>query len=378
LFRAGALILLARLKKGIEVEVFTGTREGRAVALSPQIVPYLDRFVYESDARHIEYITDPHTDDNALLREILEPRLNLRKHLETLGDYTVLPGSTIALPFNQEFELSRPNNTYYQWVGRQFGTNILTSSVHISVGLDTCEEVIHVNNWLRMDVPLLLALTASSPYKNGEATGFHSSRWNYFPQEPSPMRFFNDHQDFVGFVEDALAKGQMQSVRHMWSALRPNGHNRPYDLNRVEVRICDLVMDPQVLLAISALLEARIYHLLMKTGVPDQKLMAVSLENERRIAKDSLNAQVFFYGQEVDVKFAIRRLMMECEGLMEAMGTAHHLETLERVLVEGNEAMRFIKRVDELGDLEAAVIEAIDEAEAIDMRAARALSLVTV
>lgn len=366
--------MLELLKKGIEVEVFTGTRDGEAMDMSPKIVPALPDFVYESDARHVEYMTSPQRDYDALVREIVEPRMRLRSFLEKQGDLTIFPGSTLALPFDQQFHLSLPNNTYYQWVGANFGTNILTSSVHISMGLDDMDDIIRVTNWLRLDVPLLLALTAASPYRNGEFTGYHSCRWVDFPQEPVDLAFFDSHAHFVQFVEQALEAGKMKSIRHMWSAVRPNGQDRPYDLNRIETRICDLVYDPGLLMAVTALLEARILQLTMKAGKPEHRMLAIARENERRVAKDSLNAHVWHYGKEVPVRVALARLMGEVEGIMRMLGTYHHLATLDRVMATGNEAMKLIQRVNQLGDLKAAVIEQIDEAEAIDQRWARKLA----
>ncbi|MDB5096445.1 MAG: glutamate--cysteine ligase [Cyanobacteria bacterium RYN_339] len=365
--------MLAPLKKGIEVEVFTGTREGAPMDMSPKIVAALPDFVFESDARHVEYMTAPQTDYDVLVREIVEPRMRLRSFLETQGDLTIFPGSTVAMPFDQKFHPSLPNNTYYQWVGDTFGTDILTSSVHISMGLDDADDIVRVTNWLRMDIPLLLALTAASPYRNGEFTGYHSSRWMQFPQEPVGLEFWDDHAHFVRFIEEAMDAGKMKSIRHMWSAVRPNGEDRPYNLNRIETRICDLVYDPELLMAVTALLEARIIQLQMKSGKPEARLMAVARENERRVAKDSLNAYVHHYGREVPVRVALARLMGEVEGIMRMLGTYHHLAVLDRVMANGNEAMRLIQRVNKLGDLQAAVMEQIDEAEAIDQRWARKL-----
>lgn len=330
--------MLAPLIKGIEVEVFTGDRAGAPKDLSPAIIDAgLDGFVFESDARHVEYVTDPIRDHDELARAVMAPRLAVRKFLEA-HDATIFPGSTLALPFDQNFHPSRPNNAYYQWVGQTFGTKILTSSVHISVGVSDPDSLVRIANWLRMDAPLLLALTAASPYRNGEFTGYHSSRWVGFPQEPLNLPFFNDHADFIQFVEGALANGTMRSVRHMWTAVRPNGPERPYDLNRIETRICDLVYDPALLLAITAVLEARIIQLGLKMGVPDASFLPVILENERRVAKDSLDARIFHYGKEVPVRVAIARLIGEVEGVMRALGTDHLLAAIEDVLSRGNEA----------------------------------------
>jgi predicted glutamate--cysteine ligase len=361
-------IMLSPLKKGIEVEVFLGTRAGEARDLSPSVVERVEGFVFESDARHVEYVTAPFVAYRDLELALMQPRLHLRDYLDSLGSLTILPGSTLALPFDSAFHPSLPNNAYYQWVGAHFGTQILTSGVHISLGLDDPDEIVRVTNWLRMDMPLFLALTASSPYRNGVATGYHSSRWVEFPQAPRGLEFFDDHAHFVRFVEGCLANGEMRSVRHMWSAVRPNGDQRPYDLNRIETRICDLAFDPQLLLAITALLEARIWHLRLKTGKPEHQMMAVVHENERRVAKDSLGATVWHYGQETPVRLALLRLMREVEGIMRTLGTEHYLAVIEDVLIRGNEAMRLIERVEALGSLEAAVQEQIDEAEAIDRR----------
>lgn len=369
--------MIAPLKKGIEVEVFSGRRQGAPEDLSPQIVPALenDGFVFESDARHVEYTTPPLTCYGELAKAIVKPRLKLRTLLESLGDYTIFPGSTLSLPFDQRFHPSLPNNTYYQWVGATFATDILTSSIHISVGLDDPDEIVAVTNWLRLDMPLFLALTASSPYRNGIFTGYHSSRWVTFPQEPVGLRFFDDHADYVRFVETALANGEMRSVRHMWSAVRPNGNDRPYDLNRIEARICDLAYEPGLILAITALLEARIQHLRLKSGKPAEHHMALARENERRVAKDSLDAKVWHYGREVPVRVAIARFISEVEGIMRANGTYHLLAAIDEVLATGNEAMKLIQRTNALGSLEDAVSEAIDEAEAIDRRWGHKLEL---
>ena len=36
----------------------------------------------------------------------------------------------------------------------------------------------------------------------------------------------------------------MRNERHLWTSVRPNGPDRPHSLNRLELRICDLVTDP--------------------------------------------------------------------------------------------------------------------------------------
>lgn len=85
------------LSKGFEVEIYTSTPEGDVVGLSDKIVAALDGFVREPDSRNVEYTTPPCHRYERLLCDLLQPRFKLRNYLKQLGDYTLLPGSTLAL-----------------------------------------------------------------------------------------------------------------------------------------------------------------------------------------------------------------------------------------------------------------------------------------
>ena len=100
-----------------------------------------------------------------------------------------------------------------------------------------------------------------SPFLEGNATGVHSQRWIQFPKTPSNVPMFLDHSHYVKWVEEQLSQGNMHNERHLWTSVRPNGPERPHILNRLELRICDLVDNVDLLLAITALLELRIINL---------------------------------------------------------------------------------------------------------------------
>ena len=114
---------------------------------------------------------------------------------------------------------------------------------------------------MRCEAALLLALSASSPFLDGRNTSHHSQRWHQFPLTPPAVPLFRDHEHYIQWVEEQLATGGMRNERHLWTSVRPNGPRRPYDLNRLELRICDLVTNPDELLAITCLLELRLLTL---------------------------------------------------------------------------------------------------------------------
>ena len=128
---------------------------------------------------------------------------------------------------------------YHHFIEATYGTRVVTASVHINLGLPDTASIMAACRLLRCEAALLLALSASSPFLDGGITGAHSQRWRQFPITPEQVPLFRDHAHYVSWMEAQLAAGTMRNVRHLWSPVRPNGTDRPYGLNRVELRICD-------------------------------------------------------------------------------------------------------------------------------------------
>ena len=358
------------LSKGFEVEMYTATPAGDVVGLSDRIVAHLQGFVREPDSRNVEYITAPSYQYEPLLLALLEPRRRLRQYLRNLGQnlgqnsgaqdgtaYTIMPGSTLALGGNDTFYRSDPLNPYHDYIEQTYGTKVVTASIHINVGIPDLEALMAACRLIRLEAPLYLALSASSPFVNGEATGSHSARWQMFPKTPSHVPLFRNHQDYVQWTEAQLALGTMQNVRHLWSAVRPNGDRRPYSLNRLELRICDLVFDPVALLAITALLETRL-HLLLdpshgseldpltpgSTGFTPDELIAITDANESAAARDSLDASLIHWqtGATITARDWIAQQYDLAKPLAKANGTYCFLSPLQQILQKGNEAQRWL------------------------------------
>ncbi len=341
------------LSKGFEVEIYTSTPEGDAVGLSDKIVGALDGFVREPDSRNVEYTTPPCHRYERLLCDLLQPRFRLRNYLKQLGDYTLLPGSTLALGGSDRFMRSDPGNPYHTYIEQTYGTKVVTASIHINIGISDMETLMRACRLVRVEAPLILALTASSPFLNGAATGYHSTRWSLFPKTPAHVPLFESHAHFIRWTEQQLAAGTMQNVRHLWSAVRPNGDRRPYNLNRVELRICDLVVDPLALLAITALLEARLLQAianpdldpLQMSQLSSDDLVALTDANELAAGKLSLDAELRHWqdGRPIIAKDWIEQLYHEIWDTAKKQGFSCFLLPLKKILRDGNEAQRWLK-----------------------------------
>ncbi|MEO1131926.1 MAG: glutamate--cysteine ligase, partial [Cyanobacteria bacterium J06639_1] len=329
------------LPKGFEVEMYTGTPTGEAVGFSDRIAAELPGFVREPDRRNVEYTTAPIAAYDRLPCALLQPRVQLRQFLAAQGDYTLLPGSTLAAGGSDRFQRSDPDNPYHAYIERTYGTTVVTASIHINIGIEDPELLLQACRLMRMEAPLYLALSASSPFLDGEITGSHSRRWQVFPKTPVRVPLFENPEHYIRWTHEQLELGTMQNVRHLWSAVRPNGPNRPYCLNRVEIRICDLVSNPFDLLAITALIEARIWQMLqhpeqfepLRGAFTPEELIEVSDRNEDAAARHSLAAKLIHWqtGEEIQAAEWIERQYPEAWLTARSRGFSCFLSPLQDI-----------------------------------------------
>lgn len=369
------------LSKGFEVEIYTGTPAGKIIGFSDQIVANLNGFVREPDTRNVEYTTAPLLRYEQLLCELVRPRQALRQYLRSLGQYTLIPGSTLSLGDTQNFYRSDPHNPYHTYIEETYHTTVVTASIHINVGIADPEVLMRACRLIRMEAPLYLALTASSPFLDGAVTGYHSTRWHLFPGTPKHVPLFTSHRHHIDWTEDQLAQGTMRNVRHLWSSVRPNGNRRPYCLNRLELRICDLVINPLDLLAITALLEARLLQLMAEplldplatSTLPERSrhddLLEMASQNEQAVAKSSLDAQVchWYDGRTLSARSWIQDLYETLWPIAHQQGFSCFLTPVKRILETGNEAQRWLALYDAGHSISEIMARSIQEAERHDL-----------
>jgi carboxylate-amine ligase len=120
-----------------------------------------------------------------------------------------------------------------QWVALRNNT----WSLHAHIGIQGADRAIAVCDWIRELLPLLLAVSANSPFLDGLDTGLHSIRTEIFtrvfPRCGVPERF-GDWNEYASFVEQLERYNSIVESTQLWWSVRP--HHR---FGTVEVRICD-------------------------------------------------------------------------------------------------------------------------------------------
>jgi glutamate---cysteine ligase / carboxylate-amine ligase len=115
-----------------------------------------------------------------------------------------------------------------------------TFSVHVHVGVRGADRAVRVCDRLRPVLPLLLALSANSPYIDGRDSGLHSGRsqtfTKSFPRCGVPDAF-GSWRAWEKYVDLLVRTGSIVEFTQLWWSVRPH-----HDFGTVEVRICDAQM----------------------------------------------------------------------------------------------------------------------------------------
>jgi glutamate---cysteine ligase / carboxylate-amine ligase len=129
-----------------------------------------------------------------------------------------------------------------------------TFSIHVHVGVRDADRAVRVCDRLRPALPLLLAISANSPYVDARDAGLHSARSQTFTKSfprcgiPDSFGSWAAYREYI----DLLVKtGSIVEYTQVWWSIRPH-----FTFGTVEVRICDAQSTAQEAEALSGLIVA--------------------------------------------------------------------------------------------------------------------------
>jgi carboxylate-amine ligase len=129
-----------------------------------------------------------------------------------------------------------------------------TWSTHVHMGVRGADRAIAVCDWMRELLPLLLAVSANSPFLDRHDTGLHTVRTEIFTRTfprcgvPSQFHDWDRYAEFVGMLERASS---IVESTQLWWSVRPHHH-----FGTVEVRICDAQTRGEESFALAGLIAA--------------------------------------------------------------------------------------------------------------------------
>ncbi|MFC1231142.1 MULTISPECIES: glutamate--cysteine ligase [Streptomyces] len=319
------------------------------------------RFEEELQKEQVEFATEPVTEMGRLQEEITRCRGEAARHADSAGARVVaLATSPLAV------EPSLSDGTRYRWLGEQFGVTAqeqLTCGCHVHVSVDSDEEGVAVLDRMRPWLAVLTAMSANSPFWQGQDTGYGSYRsrvWNRWPSA-GPVEIFGSadryHEQVTAMVETGVLRDEgMIYFDARLSASYPT----------VEIRVADVCLDASgpVLLAALARALVETSARAWQDGIPPDRIGAGLLRLASwRAGRSGLDGPLLHPEtmRETPAADAVRALYRHVrEALVDHGDDDLVREGIARLLEQGNGARTQRRLLEEEGSLSRVVSRCAD------------------
>ena len=174
---------------------------------------------------------------------IPEAKEDLKRLRKTVVDvarrHGLAPIAASTHPFARTFQQKHTEKDRYVALAKEMqaaARRMLICGMHVHVGIDDNEQRIDLMNQLAYFLPHLLALSTSSPFWEGEQTGFKSFRltvFNALPRTGLPERFAS-YGEYQRHLDTLIRTGLIQDTTKIWWDLRPS-----WRYQTLETRIMD-------------------------------------------------------------------------------------------------------------------------------------------
>ena len=184
--------------------------------------------------------------------ELAGLRAELAGELEALGLRAASAGTH---PLSLGLDTTVSPQDRYQEIHRALGALARrepTFALHVHVGLPTPEAALRAYDSLRVAVPLLIGLSANSPFWRGSDSGLASARtfvFGAFPRTGLP-RAFATYEQYVAALDALIGAGAIRDHTFVWWDLRLQPH-----LGTIEIRAMDAQVEVWETAALTALVQ---------------------------------------------------------------------------------------------------------------------------
>lgn len=227
----------------------------------------------------------------------------------------------------------------------------LIFGTHVHVGMDSAEKAVYVADGIRRHIPLMLALSANSPWWEGERTGLHSARtpiFRAFPRVGIPPHY-GGWEIYSRRVEQMIRAGAIEDYTFLWWDVRPHPK-----LGTVETRIFDQatrIEDTAAFAALTASLAHR-YARAFDDGDPlvEQPWELID-DNKVRACVRGMEGELvdFDRGRPVAAREMAERLLAELGPSAAELGCESELARVEEIVESGTGSRRQLDYVEERG-----------------------------
>jgi glutamate---cysteine ligase / carboxylate-amine ligase len=274
--------------------------------------------------------------------ELTEMRVELDR-LARQGNMNIVAAGTHPFSDWKSQEIT-PNPRYEVIVQdlQDIARGNLIFGLHVHVGIKEKQTAIALANQLRYFLPHLLALSTSSPFWLGRATGQQSHRtmiFKRFPRTGIPPTF-ESYSQFMEYVDLLIRTNCIDNGKKIWWDVRVH-----HVFDTVEIRICDMPTNLDQELSIVALIQAlvaQLYLMLRRNQSWRHYMSPLVEENKWRASRYGIRGKLIDFGQQQERPFAdlLEEMISFVAEASDILGTTDQVVGVRRILEDGTSAER--------------------------------------
>lgn len=223
-----------------------------------------------------------------------------------------------------------------QIVGRRF----ISQGFHVHVGMIDGDTAVAVCDKIQPYLPLLLALSSSSPFFQGEDTGLMSYRTKLFEALPLAGIYekLGDWENFLSDINLLQDAGVIESIKDLWWDARPHP-----GFGTLEIRACDLPVQFGDILGITALIQSFVATLAESNmdvnGCNQQFLRSNKWQAVRYgLGGTFFDPSGFLGGGKMSIREAVHSLIEKVQPMVQRFKSERYMRMLDRILTHGTGA----------------------------------------
>jgi len=292
------------------------------------------------------------------IRSILEIRTGICKSLrdvendllqtcslaeELASDNNCLLYAASLHPFARSEDQLLTNDSRYERIMEELqivGRRFISQGFHVHVGMVDGDTAVNVCDKIQPYLPLLLALSTSSPFFQGKDTGLMSYRTKLFEALPLAGIYeeIGDWHSFVYDLELLRNAGVIESIKDLWWDARPHP-----GFGTLEIRICDLPTQFGDILGLTALIQAFVATLseshMEATSCNQQFLRSNKWQAVRYGLEGTFFDPLgFLGGGKMTLREAVGQLITRVQPMVKRFKSERYMKMLNRILEEGTGA----------------------------------------
>lgn len=256
-----------------------------------------------------------------------------------------------------------PNDRYLALIDllQETARRLVTFGLHVHVGVDSGDKAIMICDRIMQYLPVLLALSANSPFWQARDTGLHSQRVKVMETLPTAglPPLMRNWSEYTWLLNHMVQTGFIKTIREIWWDVRPH-HN----FGTVEVRICDMPPTLRHVLGLTALIQCLVFDLSQEidrgTYQYDCHPFMVR-QNKWRACRYGMEATLVDPNtfQSIPARKVVHSLVDRLADRAEELGCARYLQDVHHLAEEPTGASRQIQTYRQTGDLAEVVRQSL-------------------